>query len=55
MSFTLYNKFVEIYTIVPWKTSYCIKRQKFQKKFEKFAIYGLHRYGAGTGTGTFQK
>jgi hypothetical protein len=41
-SFTFYNKFVEIYKLLPCKTADYIKRQKKSKIiFEKFAFYGL--------------
>jgi hypothetical protein len=42
MLFIFYNKFVEIYKLLPSKTAYCVKRQNLSKIFfEKFAFYGL--------------
>jgi len=53
-SFTLYNKFVDIYKLFPCKTAYYVKRER---NFLRKICFLWYRYGADTGTGTvtFQK
>jgi hypothetical protein len=38
-SFTFYNKFVDIYNLLPCKTAYYVKRNQIFK--EKLAFYGI--------------